>query len=53
MKHGIFDNPEVTSEAEVLLVIRKETDLYARVALNVEGIDYIETIEADGIPTYC
>ena len=52
MKRRVVDNPQLTSEAKVLLVIRKEADLYAGVALNVEGIDDVETIETDSIPTY-
>ena len=50
MKRRVVDNPYITSEAKVLLVIRKEADLYARVAFDIKGIDDIETIETDSIP---
>ena len=52
MKRRVVDNPQLTSEAKVLLIIRKEADLYAGVALNVKGIYDVETIETDSIPTY-
>ena len=49
MEHGIINNPQVTTEAEVLLVVGQEAYLYARIALNIQRIDNVETVEADCI----
>ena len=44
----IFQNVQITTESEVLLVVRQKVDMDARVTVHLHGILYIITIERYG-----
>ena len=52
VKRGVLEYPQVAAETKVLLVVRHERHLYARVAVHLQRINYIESVEAYGILAY-
>ena len=49
VQRRVLQNPQVTTETEVLLVVWQERHLYAGVAIYLYGINDIEPVEADSI----
>ena len=45
----VFEDINVATETKIHLVVRQEMEMDARVAINLQCILNIETIEADGI----
>ena len=48
MKRRVLDNPDVSTEADILFVGRHEGEMKAGVPVDLDGVDDIEMIEGDG-----